>query len=76
MSDGIKSLLTSIAVCVGAVLIVVLIVCGLNSTTSKKWNGGVCPNCNVSYELRAVSNGIKYYSCPKCHEEVKRFTVK
>ena len=46
-----------------------------NKTTEKKWNNGICPTDNISYELKAVSGEArtKYYVCPECKTEVKRW---
>jgi len=44
-----------------------------NSLTNSEWNDGVCSKCNVTYELRGISDALKYYVCPSCHNEVSRF---
>ena len=47
---------------------------GFNACTSTAWNGGECPNCETRSELRAVSEDcLKYYVCPDCGKEVKRY---
>ena len=51
----------------GAIMLVV------NTLAEPKWNGGTCPDCSVRYELRGASRGLKYYSCPDCGQEVKRY---
>ena len=56
-----------------AIVIFLLLMFGTNSCSASKWNDGICPNCKVRYELRGASNGLKYYSCPNCGEEVKRY---
>lgn len=53
--------------------ICILIVIGVNSCSSSDWNNGVCPNCEVRYELRGMSNGLRAYVCPKCGKEVYRY---
>lgn len=62
--------------CLSVIIFIVLvffIMTGLNSCTSSKWNDGICTKCETRYELRGVSNGLKYYSCPECGEEVNRY---
>lgn len=45
-----------------------------DSITEDIWNNGICQECEVRYELRAVSRyGLKYYVCPGCGLEVKRY---
>ncbi len=44
-----------------------------NACTAQDWNDGECPKCEVRYELRGASRGLKYYSCPKCGKEVERY---
>lgn len=47
---------------------------GTNASTETEWNQGICPVCEVRYELRAATNsGLKYYACPSCGQEVKRY---
>lgn len=53
-------------------LIVFLEFCS-NTHTESSWNDGVCPKCNVQYELRGVSRTAKYYACPECGKEVIRY---
>lgn len=62
--------------CLGTILSIALllgIIFSVNSCTAEDWNNGICPHCEVRYELRGVSKGLKYYSCPKCGQEVERF---
>jgi hypothetical protein len=54
-------------------VLVFAIMFGVNSCSSTTWNDGVCPDCEVRYELRGVSKGLKYYSCPGCGQEVQRY---
>lgn len=55
-------------------IIIVISVLGTNSCSSSRWNNGICPKCGIRYELRAATNGgLKYYACPNCGEEVKRY---
>lgn len=58
-----------------AVGILVLIVVGTNSCSASDWNDGICPNCNVRYELRGAAGDLhlKYYVCPECGKEVERY---
>lgn len=53
--------------------IALLLIIGVNACTAKEWNGGVCPDCNVRYELRGVYKGTHYYACPDCGNEVSRY---
>lgn len=62
--------LWSIIVCIGLLL---LIVFGVNSCSAEDWNQGECPECEIRYELRGASRGLKYYSCPECGKEVERY---
>lgn len=54
-------------------LLVLAIAFGTNSCSAETWNDGICPNCEVRYELRGVSKGFKYYACPECGQEVSRY---
>ena len=45
----------------------------INACSSTDWNGGECPDCDIRYEMRGVSRGLKYYVCPECGNEVERF---
>lgn len=53
--------------------ICILIVIGVNSCSASDWNNGICPNCEVRYELRGMSNGLRAYVCPNCGKEVFRY---
>lgn len=53
--------------------ICILLVISVNSCHASDWNNGICPNCEVRYELRGVSQGFKYYACPNCGKEVGRY---
>ena len=72
MNDNHGCLETIISIVLVFVLLVVMMK-GLNSCTADIWNDGVCPHCEVRYELRGVSKGLKYYACPECGLEVSRF---
>ena len=54
-------------------LLVFLMMFGVNSCSADIWNNGICSNCDTKYELKAASNGLKYYSCPDCGVEVTRY---
>lgn len=54
-------------------VLVIVIAIGYNTCTASEWNDGVCPQCETRYELRGVSKYMKYYSCPKCGNEVSRY---
>lgn len=66
------SFLVSILVVVGIMLFYMV---GLNSCTASEWNNGRCSECQTRYELSAVYNDIKYYSCPDCGNEVCRYLI-
>ena len=72
MSSG-NGCLSSVVGLVIVVLLAFAMMFGLNSCTDEKWNGGECPHCETRYELRGVSKGLKYYSCPGCGQEVQRY---
>lgn len=61
----------------GPIIIVILImlvfIFGTNLYVEPVWNQGICPQCEIRYELRGVSRGLKYYACPECGQEVERF---
>lgn len=61
---------SSIIMCI---VIIFLLMFGINSCSASTWNNGVCPDCEVRYELRGASRGLKYYSCPNCGQEVERY---
>lgn len=54
-------------------VLILAIVFGVNACSGETWNGGICPKCEVRYELRGASRGMKYYSCPECGQEVQRY---
>ena len=55
------------------ILVLVLgIICGLNSCTADTWNNGICPDCEIRYELKYVVNSMNYYECLECGQTVKR----
>lgn len=56
-----------------AIILMLVIIFGFNSCSAPTWNDGICPKCEVRYELRGVSRGAKYYSCPECGQEVSRY---
>ena len=56
-----------------SLILVFALMFSFNTCTASEWNGGVCPDCEVRYELRGVSKYMKYYSCPKCGNEVERY---
>lgn len=70
MGEGLKVIS---AVFFAAVAMTVFLVFCVNSCSTTTWNNGICPECGTSYELRGVSDGLKYYVCPQCKEEVQRF---
>ena len=66
-SDG---SLATILICIGLMF---LIIFGTNACSASTWNDGICPDCEVRYELRGASKGLKYYACPECGQEVERY---
>lgn len=62
-----------IAVIIGCILIVIFLITAVNSCSASDWNNGICPNCEVRYELRGLSQGLSAYACPECGKEVKRY---
>lgn len=63
---------------IAALLLVLMffITVSANTCSESDWNNGICPKCNVRYELRGVSRGYvkeKYYVCPECGKEVERY---
>lgn len=68
-----KDVIESVGMLIGVILLFCLIMLGINSCSREQWNEGICPSCEVRYELRGVSRGLKYYICPQCGDEVKRF---
>ena len=55
------------------IILIFILTIGMNSCSEPIWNNGICPDCEVRYELRGVSRGLKYYSCPECGQEVERY---
>lgn len=68
MSDNIELWISIIGM-----ILVFCILFSFNACTAEEWNHGKCPKCDVRYELRGASRGIKYYACPKCGNEVSRY---
>ena len=56
-----------------AIIIIIAFAIGVNSCSASTWNGGYCPSCETRYELCGVSKGLRYYSCPDCGQEVRRY---
>lgn len=69
-SDDTSVNLIMIGICI---VLIFLMVIGVNSCSASTWNDGICPDCEVRYELRGASRGLKYYSCPECGQEVERY---
>lgn len=70
MSTDAKFLILQIFLTIG---IVILFMVGFNSFFASDWNGGICPKCEMRYELRGVSHGVKYYVCPNCGDEIEKY---
>jgi hypothetical protein len=60
----------TIIICIA---LVIFITVGFNTCTASEWNDGECPKCHEDYVLRGGHDGLRYYSCPKCGNEVSRF---
>lgn len=65
--------LTSIMMVIGCIMIIFMMNSCCNNLTEETWNNGICAECDTRYDLRGVSNGLKYYSCPECGQEVRRY---
>ena len=70
MWDDIKYNIFVLIACIGLIFLLII---GTNSCSHTEWNNGDCPDCEVRYELRGVSKGLKYYACPECGREVERY---
>ena len=58
------------------ILIIVLgIMSSFNLRTADAWNDGVCPDCEVRYELKYAINTMNYYECFECGQTVKRIVT-
>lgn len=64
---------TSMLAVVGLILFYIGIMCFTNSRYDNIWNNGTCKECDIRFEMRGVSDGLKYYSCPECGQEVLRY---
>lgn len=58
---------------IAGIILGLAILLGVNACTAQEWNDGVCAKCHEQYVLRGVYDGIRYYSCPDCGNEVSRF---
>jgi hypothetical protein len=67
------SISTSVIIIIICFALIFAMIFGLNSCSASTWNDGICPDCEVRYELRGASRGLKYYSCPECGQEVERY---
>lgn len=54
-------------------VLILAIMFSVNACSGETWNDGICPKCEVRYELRGASRGLKYYVCPECGQEVERY---
>jgi hypothetical protein len=64
------SLLVELIIMIATLVFIVIVV---NTCSASQWNDGICPKCNERYELCAVYKGLKYYTCPECGEEIRRY---
>ena len=71
------SLLRDFSVTIATISVLIVIslalMFGVNSCSASTWNNGICTNCETRYELRGVSDGMKYYACLDCGQEVIRY---
>lgn len=60
---------------IAVISLLVFLVLATNSCSESDWNDGICPKCNVRYELREAAGDLhlKYYVCPECGKEVERY---
>lgn len=63
----------SLKACAICAVLMILIIALTNACSAADWNNGICPDCNVRYELRGASKALKYYACPKCGREVEKY---
>lgn len=56
-----------------ALILIICVLLLIFGSNNYHWNDGVCPNCGIRYELKAVDNGFKFYTCPECGQEVIRY---
>lgn len=61
----------SLIVILITLLIIAIIIGSVNSNPD--WNNGICPDCNIKYELRGSTDSLNFYLCPKCNQKVKRY---
>jgi predicted RNA-binding Zn-ribbon protein involved in translation (DUF1610 family) len=64
---------TSLLVTIIGFVLTFMLILAHSACTAKEWNDGYCLNCNTRYELRSVDEGVHYYACPDCGNEVKKF---
>ena len=69
-NSGCLECIISIILCVAMFFVLMF---GVNSCSALEWNDGECPKCHKDYVLRGAHDGLRYYSCPKCGNEVERF---
>lgn len=68
-----RDVITSIGAIILLCVIAIAMAEGLNFITSETWNDGICSICDEIFDLKGVSNGVKYYACPECGQEVIRY---
>ena len=73
--DTIKGKIKGAIICLVFWVLVSTVIYGQSVSNAKKWNNGFC-ECGTHWELKSVTkikNGseTKYYSCPKCYEEIE-----
>ena len=73
MKDFIKAAVGGCLALFSVIMIVFMINSCCNNLTEETWNNGICTECETRYELRGANHGSKYYACPECGQEVRRY---
>lgn len=73
MSDEKIDLVANVFILIIALAFLIFSRAVTNLRSRTDWNDGICSKCEIRYELRAASYGLKYYVCPNCGKEVKRY---
>ena len=72
-SDSDCEIFTGLITVIAGIAICLILILGTNACSKTTWNEGICPDCDVRYELRGASRELKYYACPECGLEVERY---
>ena len=63
----------SLLILIAVVILTVFVQAWHNKSVKEDWNDGICPKCEARYELVGIWSMSKYYACPECGKEVKRY---